>query len=344
MNLIAENITSAVTVNPSRPKESRTGHYIIIAAMTVYSILAFGGVAGETNLGMAMIVAIVAYFLAFYVFYGISRLAYRRDTFLLWGGVVIAAIVGYLFSGLTNVWYLLTGWSMLFFGGTIAGRMIATGRSPLRTYIYSAASVAVLVIIQQVALWPEMIVMSQSLFAEWITELKNNMAGMNQDTVTLRDNIAYTGRMLQAMSRLLPAAAILNAVMQFSVAFLIFLYRLDRTEPAVQRLAPFTMWKMPFGFVAVVLLAIMGRFFGTETMTLIADNVLFILAVYYCLTGLGLVEHFLSRLRVSLMVRVLFYILLFFSQLLGFFAAALLGLIDSFTDWRKTQHIQTVAM
>ena len=46
-----------------------------------------------------------------------------------------------------------------------------------------------------------------------------------------------------------------------------------------------------------------------------ADNVLVVMAVYYCVAGLALIEYYLRKLHLSRLMRVLFYILLFLTQL-----------------------------
>ncbi len=62
-------------------------------------------------------------------------------------------------------------------------------------------------------------------------------------------------------------------------------------------------------------------------------------SIFYCLTGLALMEFLLRRLQLSRLMKILFYLFLFISQFVGFFAAALLGLIDSFADWRKVKPV-----
>lgn len=84
-----------------------------------------------------------------------------------------------------------------------------------------------------------------------------------------------------------------------------------------------------------MIIVILMRLFGGELLKVIADNGLAILVVYYCVAGLALMEYYLRKLRVSRLMKTLFYIFLFLTQLAGFFVAALVGFVDSFADWRK---------
>jgi uncharacterized protein YybS (DUF2232 family) len=65
-----------------------------------------------------------------------------------------------------------------------------------------------------------------------------------------------------------------------------------------------------------------------------ADNCLIILALFYCVTGLALIEHAFRRMGLPKGMRFAAYLLLFLLQVAGFFMTALLGFVDSFVDWR----------
>ncbi|MFQ6008511.1 MAG: DUF2232 domain-containing protein, partial [Candidatus Zixiibacteriota bacterium] len=98
---------------------------------------------------------------------------------------------------------------------------------------------------------------------------------------------------------------------------------------------PFIYWKVPFGLTLPLIITILMRLLGGEQLKIIADNVLVILSVYYCIAGLAFMEYHLRKLHLSRLMKVLFYILLFLTQLAGFFIAVLIGFIDSYADWRQ---------
>jgi uncharacterized protein YybS (DUF2232 family) len=284
--------------------------------------------------------AAIAYLLAVYLFYGIASLAFRRHTFSLWAAAIGAVVFGYLFSGLSNVWSLLTGWSMLLFGGAVAGRLNIAPKRQLTIYLLGCGIVAFFVIAQFTPIWPDMIKVSTEASQKVLANGRENLIAMGYNAEAAEEKVELVGKILYVVVRLIPATSILSALLQFSVAYLVFLSRLDKQFTETRRLVPFHLWKAPFGLTPVVLAALLARYLGNETFVLAADNTLAVLAVFYCVTGLALVEYLFRKLRLSKMVRILFYLMLFFAQLAGFFAAALLGFIDSFADWRKVQQVK----
>jgi uncharacterized protein YybS (DUF2232 family) len=67
-----------------------------------------------------------------------------------------------------------------------------------------------------------------------------------------------------------------------------------------------------------------------------------VLAVFYAICGLSFMEYTLHRVRVSLVIRILFYLLLFLTQIAGLLVMVLIGFVDSFMDWRKSAGNVTV--
>lgn len=135
----------------------------------------------------------------------------------------------------------------------------------------------------------------------------------------------------------MPALIVLNVIMQFSFGYLLFIYVTGRYEQNKRLLLPFKYWKMPYMVMLLLLVAIPMRMFGKEPFLIIADNILIFLAVFYSVTGLALIEYYLRAFKLSRLLRILFYLMIFFSQMIGFLATALLGFIDSFANWRKSR-------
>lgn len=308
---------------------------LVVAAMFVFAVvtyatpsLAFGG------LGIALL-AVVAYGLVVYLYYGIARLAYMRRTYLLWGSALGAVILSYMVSGLTEVWLVLTGWGMVLFGGVIVGRLCAGGRSWSAIYPYGLAAVAVFAMAQYSPLWTELAAMTTEGTELMLEELKVNLLAAGYTAEAISQSLIQTKKMVGVMIRLLPAATIMAAIAQFSLGFIIFSRWAARRSDDVAPLAPLSDWKMPFWLLPALILIILVRMMAEEPWIQVADNLLAALSLFYCLTGMSLVEHFLVSLKISRFMKVLFYILLFFTQLAGFFVAVLLGFLDSFFDWRK---------
>jgi uncharacterized protein YybS (DUF2232 family) len=319
--------------NHSRP----AGVYVVIAAMLVYSIAAYGNLGRHLGGVAALFTSVMAYFLTIYLYYGIARLAYRQYTYLLWASAVAAVIVAFFLSGLSNTWVLLTGWGMLLFAGAATGRLTRAGYLQGQVYMIGAAIVAVFFALQSLPMWNEFLKAAPQLAKTFIEQLEQFLLGLGYSQEMIRDNLDQSKEALDVMIRLFPAATILGALLQFSIGYLAFVLWVGRREPSRRCFVPIVFWKVPFGFAPVLVIAILARLLGGESLQMIADNVLAILAAYYCVAGLALIEYYLKKLRVSKLLKVLFYVLLFFTQLAGFFVVALVGFADSFADWRKVQ-------
>jgi len=100
-------------------------------------------------------------------------------------------------------------------------------------------------------------------------------------------------------------------------------------------LAEFSRWKVGLGFMVILAVALIAWITDYAPVVPYAENLLFLLAVIYMITGLSLIEHFLRQKQVHRGMRVLLYIMLFLSGWFGGLVAAALGLIDSHFDFRR---------
>lgn len=309
--------------------------WLVPVGMCVHPVLQYGGGGQPGDLLIAGVMATLAYLLAIYLFYGISVLAYREQYRLVIGATVVSIVVAMMVTGMERPAEAFGGPVMIGLAGGISGLLIKRGRGPLRAYLFGFGVVAIVTVAVYATIWPAMMDMAAGLFEEMIEEWKAVWSSAGVAQVQINDLVLMTTKTARASVRLIPASMIMGAVVQFSVGFLLFVITTVANPDAIQAVKSFTRWKVPFGVTGAVIAAVPLRLLGGETSTLIADNTLLILAVYYGLGGLSLLEYGLKRIGVSLPIRVAFYVLLTFSGLIGFFVTAILGFIDSFTDWRK---------
>ena len=314
-------------------------HYIIAAAIVFFAMLSFGVINESTNTLLVLLVNIVLYFLVISLYFGVSLLAYHRRNYLLWGSGLVAFITGYLGSGLTNIWMLITGLSMILFASAIVGRLSYKQTPQLKIYIISLLAVVVFAVGFYAPVWGDLMKSIGRWSELFLVETRQNLAAMGYSAESIADSISSTKKVFSLIVHLTPTFLVLGSVMQFSIGYVIFLAYIDRKYSGRKRLYPFLYWKMPFGIMPVLTAALLMRFFGSEVVARIADNILAFLSVYYSITGLALIEFYLREFKFSKFLRVFFYISLFLTQFIGFFVAALLGLIDSFIDWRKVQQL-----
>lgn len=318
------------------PAKGRREALVVIAAMFAFSIVSFGKPTGMTP-GAIFSLGMVAYFLNVFLYQGIARLAYNRETYLLWIGLVLAVSIGYMMAGLGNTWHLLCAWGMLAVAGGLTGRLNINGFNQRKIYTIGAIVVVIFGSLQFVQIWPDLIEVATQNASEVTDEMMVDMPEMGYTQEQTNEVVQTLKKATMLFIRLLPSIMITGLLLQFSLGYLWFLRNLDRTDGFMRRLSPYLSWKMPFWMTPILIVVIISRLVGGEVTKLIADNILAGLSVYYCVTGMAVVEYFLKQLKISRWMKVLFYILLFLTQLVGYFVAVLIGFIDSFTDWRKVQ-------
>lgn len=323
---------------PQTPAPSR--HYeaaskIVLPAMFLYVL--FGQIlASRTdNLLIGVVAAAVTYFISVYLYYGVAALSYRNKNRLLWLSGLVLAVIGLVANNFESAWSFLITWVMILLAGSVTGYMAHEGYRPLKIYLTGLAIILLFTLVLYLPYWPGMMKMMADTTVKMVADFRKTLLAGGFERSLVEDSAFNMQKMLDILTRLIPASMIMGVIVQYSIGFLMFFARITELDTDRDKPVPFYFWKMPFGFIPVVIVAILLRLTGGDTLKLAADNILLILAVYYCLTGLALGEYFINRFKISMTVRILYYILLILSNLYGFLMMALLGFIDSFKDWRK---------
>jgi phage-related holin len=309
--------------------------YLTVGLMFFYTILNYGWLEKSSSHPLAILLSGILYVVVVYLIYGIARMAYFKKTYLLWISGVGAFVVGYLFTGLSGVWSLLTGLSMILFTGTIVGRLTLKRTDQKKVFF---ATVITIIVFALAKFYPQLInyvEASNEFVKSLIADIEVYLATGNYSTSESAQVMDSARKVFHMMGRVMPALIVLNVIMQFAFGYLVFIYVTGRYELKQQLIAPFKYWKMPYMAMLFLLVAIPMRIFGVEPFIIIADNIIVFLTVFYSVTGLALIEFYLRAFKLSRLMRILFYLMIFFSQMIGLLAAALLGFIDSFTNWRN---------
>lgn len=309
--------------------------YLTAGLMFFYTIVNYGWLEKYSSHPLAILLSGVMYVVVVYLIYGIARMAYHKHTYLLWSCGVGAFILGYLFSGLSGIWSLLTGWSMILFVGTIVGRLTLKKNDQKKVFF---TSVITIIIFALAKLYPQLInylEVSQEFLNGVLADVEVYLSSGNYSASEMAQTMESAKKVFYMIGRIMPSLIVLNVIMQFSIGYLLFIYVTGRYELGQRLLVSFKYWKMPYMAMFLLLIAIPMRIFGEEPFIIIADNILAFLAVFYSITGLALVEYYLRAFKLSRLMRILFYMMIFFSQIIGFLATALLGFIDSFANWRN---------
>ena len=134
-------------------KASTGSVFLVLTAMFVYAILLYGNQVAVTGPAILVLVAPLAYGVLLYLYYGVARLAFEQQTFWLWGGAVGAVGLSFVLVGMSGIWMILTGWSALFFGSVLAGRLTRMGKRPRTVVTFSLLAVALFAGVQLYPLW-----------------------------------------------------------------------------------------------------------------------------------------------------------------------------------------------
>ena len=307
----------------------------VLAGIVLFPLLQYGVALRSSNLLLVMVSLFAAYLLGIYLYRAITALVCAGRVWPVIASAVGAVAVGAAVCPLEQSQMMMANTAMIPLAAVLVGRRARIDKSQLRLYLVGLATVVLGGLVMFVTQWSDLMRMAQLVGQESVIELKNSMVTLGYHADAAEEYGHQFQQVLSASVRVIPAAMIMNLVTQFSVGFLWFLLRPGPVGLAAGRLQPFKRWKVPFGLTPLLLVAVSGRLVGGETITLAADNILLALSIYYCVGGLALVEHALGRMRMPLVVRVGFYIVLTLIGVIGYVLTELLGFIDSFADWRK---------
>jgi hypothetical protein len=308
----------------------------ILAAASVpaYAACNLYGQSSSSGLTDGVLSVLLAYGLAVVAAYGMAVLAYEEQWFWIGASALAGLAAGFLLVG-------ADGWESVMltvFGtvaaGSVAGHLVRKEARPIHAFGLAAIIIAVVTMVQFLPHWPELRALSERSRDGLVEKFSSGLAlsGYNAETQENYRDALKDG--LNLVIRLTPASTLLSAVLQLALGYLWFsLWVRRRTGRIVAD--PFVLWKVPFGVVPVVIVLAALRLLGGDAVKEIADNGLAVTAIVYCFAGLSVVEFTIRRLQIGIFMKIMFYVMLFLTQLIGFLMISLLGFVDSFADWRK---------
>ena len=298
----------------------------------MYSILAYG-FGTRSDLLISAIGNTLAIPAAIYVYFGVATLAYRgRFLLLALTGAVSIFIGAALMSG-DFLWTIGSQWGMLLLGGGLIGWLAVGQRGAFYAYLYGLGAV---VTIATIWLIPQISNIQESMLAfgkDAVEAFKITGIGADGEKPT-EITIQNFEMIVGWFSRLAPGTLVISLLTQYSAGALLFLTLLDRVKPEKKRLVPFIRWQMPFWVLAFLPVSVATRFLVGGMPGLIADNLLLILSVFYCVTGISLLDYYMRKISLSILAKIVVYILFLPLGLVGYMGLCLCGVLDSFFDWR----------
>ena len=307
----------------------------VLVGIVLFPLLQYGLTMRSGNMALALVSTVSAYMLAIWLYRGVAvavLLGYQNRILIVG---FVAAVAAVMVSPFNQIYTALANTVMIPVAGIVVARTLLRRDSGLRAYIFGAAVVAVGGFAIFAPQWDLLLNGFRAIGEENVSLIKETMATMGYHADAAEEYADQFIRLWNGIVRIIPAMTIMSLITQFSIGFLWLLMRPGSVSGEPIKLEPFSRWKVPFGLTPVLLVALICRLVGGDTITLVADNVLLALSVYYCVGGLALAEHSLKKIKIPIIVKVVFYIMLIMMGVLGYIVAVLLGFIDSFADWRK---------
>ena len=316
-------------------RSSRTRLWSSLAVIALLAPLKYGLALQAGSLPLSLLVLVVAYVLTVYLYRVVIESALTGPHWPLWAATCAGMIAGAAVCPPEQTLSMLANTLMLSGSAIVVGWRLRAGDSALRLFAWGTLVVLVGGAVMFAPQWRQQMELFAMLGRESAETLRQSLLNMGYQPEAATANADVIARLGYAVSRLLPAVTLMNLVAQFTVGFLWFLARGLPAERSVALLKPFSLWKVPFALTPLLVAAALGRLLGNNTVILVADNVIMALSLFYCVGGLALVTHVFARLKAPLFVKILFYVMLALTGLLGYLFTVLLGFVDSFADWRK---------
>ena len=327
----AETVTSAT----SSRADSKWFLILVFLALLIHAWIAYAHRPFETTFALELLFGVINFVVILAIYYGVSRLAYSSRFVLIGLFAALAISAGAILSKEVTVMTMASGWAAVLISSILCGVLVAKQIPLQRVYAIALLVLAAIVAVQLFPLWSKMISSATDVAEALMSDIG--------ETLTLG---GYTKEQIQSIAenfksfyagfvRVLPSFSIMAAMFQFSIGFWLFVRWLNRTRRQNIVFPEFINWKMPFVLTPFLVAVIIMRLFGNDLIILIADNLLLILAVFYAITGIALIEFYMKRFRFAILSRVLVYLLFLLTHVVGFALLTLLGFIDSFFDWRR---------
>ena len=301
--------------------------------LVLVAMLMFGISIADQPVPFGMLVSAAIWALTVFLFGGLPALVFRRQWPYLIAGGLAAVVISSQWAG-GSVWLWLATWVSLFGASIATGYLARTGRPLSVVFGIGALIVIVANLLWVVPVYREMAAMIGSRFDELIETFRSQLVTAGNSAETVEEYVKAMNALRDGLIRLLPGGMALAAATQYALGFFWFSHAV--VAPAGQRavVPSFLTWRAPFALTGLLLLACAGRFLGNDTVKIVADNVLLVLAIVYAVCGTTLVESFMRRVHIGWFGRIVVYFMLFLAQLIGFIMVALIGFGDSYFDWR----------
>jgi hypothetical protein len=203
--------------------------------------------------------------------------------------------------------------------------------------VFGAAVCAVILFsaVQLYPLWSKLFESAADLAKMMMADLGEALTAVGYSESVAQNLTEQIGGFYEILLRIIPSLSLMAAMFQFALAFWLFVTWLIKRGGSTFGFPKFISWKIPFALTVILLAGILMRLLGNDFLTLVADNMILILAVVYSIAGIAMLEFFMKKFRFGGISRFLIYFLLLVTHIIGFAFLGLVGFVDSFFDWRR---------
>ncbi len=274
--------------------------------------------------GLPLIGYLVEIAVFFYIIlYGVRRM-------WLYAAIASAGSLAFSFGIYGTHLFVFASWARVVIPAMLFGILISEGVNSGRAFMLATLTVAAVALALFLA-ERQLIFAGFDQAEKWIQSGLGTTAQNNQKI----DEMFLSG--LSILKRLLPAVLALSFIFQLFLGWLAVLIYMREIEEFMPPLQQFYFWKMPEYVIFGTGVFFMARLLGPELVKITADNLIFFIGFFYAVCGFSLFEFYLKKLRLSLFLRILFYIGILLLHIPGLILAALVGLFDSYFDFRKVR-------
>lgn len=276
-------------------------------------------------------VPVLGYLVQIGAIFSVIYFAFRRRNLLLGIGSIGSLLIGGFIIGLSPV--LVAAWAGIVIPSAVLGRMMAVGGTPSKAFglgMLLAAGIAIAFFLIE----------KEAIFAGIDNFRKGTMllvSNLDVHAVSRERLIDSFSALFTIIKRLLPSFMALSAVTQLFLGWVLLMVLLRALGEFFPSMGNFVHWKMPYYYIYVTGALILLRLVGTELIRVFADNGILYVGFFYAVFGFSLIEYYLKKIRLSLFLKILFYVGFVFLQLPGLLLAAMIGLFDSYFDFRRVR-------
>ncbi|MEE9442565.1 MAG: DUF2232 domain-containing protein [candidate division Zixibacteria bacterium] len=280
----------------------------------------------------------IGFLLEIYLVWGVVVATIERHHWTIIGASAAALILGAI-PGIAVIpmMFLMPSLVKLVLPAMVIGFLLNRGIKATAVFWVAVGCMTLIMTVIYLQMLEFIVELIENVHLRSLAWIKSTLATAGYSTEIIDSTSDSLAQGKNILFHLLPGLMILTGIGQIFVSMVLVEWYFTRRDSYFPGFGRFIYWKMPEKLLYFWVAAILIRLIWDGTAQMVADNALLIFVSFYSVTGLSLLEYGLRKLRLPKLIRIIFYLGLFFMQLPGLIAAAAAGLFDSYFDFRKVR-------